>query len=369
MNRVLAFLALVAVLACSGIADAHMLSVSHLDVTTTGNGKPVRMELDLALRDLALTIPLDANQDERVTWAELTTAAPATDGLVTKGLQVARGGVPCSSRITGHGVRRYSDGAYATTIIEAKCVSAGALSVRYRVFFDRDPQHRALLTIHQPSGVTTGIASPSSPVVVVGEGSWMATLRSFVVEGVHHILAGYDHLAFLLLLLLPSVLVRSGSTWQRAPNGREAAVAVAKVVTAFTLAHSITLTLATLGLVAPAARYTEAAIAASVLLTALNNLRPVVTRYLAGLAFGFGLIHGFGFAGALLELGLPPGSRAAALVGFNLGVELGQLMIVAPVLPLLYLLARTHAYRTWIMPLLSGLIGVLAAFWLVQRLA
>lgn len=350
-------------------AHAHMLSVSHLDVTVAASADPVRLELDLAIRDLALTVPLDANHNEQVTWSELQAANPAIDSLVAQGLEVFRGGTSCQSRITGHGLRRYDDGAYSTTLIEAQCAGAGALSVRYGVFFDRDPQHRALLTIHQPSGVTTGIAGPANPVVAIGDGSWPSTLRSFVAEGVHHILAGYDHLAFLLLLLLPSVLVRNGRTWAEAPNGHDTAIAVAKVVTAFTLAHSITLTLATLGLVTPAARWTEAAIAASVLLTALNNLKPVVTRYLPALAFSFGLIHGFGFAGALLELGLPSGSRAAALVGFNLGVELGQLMIVAPVLPLLYLLARTRAYRMWIMPLLSAAIAVLAGWWLVQRLS
>lgn len=369
MNRVLVLLLFVATLLVASPAQAHMLSVSHLDVTVGGNADPVRLELDLAVRDLALTIPLDADHDEQVTWAELQAANPAIDTLVARGLEVLRGGIPCRSRVTGHGLRRYDDGAYSTTLIEAQCASAGALSVRYGVFFDRDPQHRALLTIHQPSGITTGIAGPSNPVVAIGDGSWLSTLRSFVVEGVHHILAGYDHLAFLLLLLLPSVLVRSGRTWAPAPNGHDTAIAVAKVVTAFTLAHSITLTLATLGLVTPAARWTEAAIAASVLLTALNNLKPVVTRYLAALAFSFGLIHGFGFAGALLELGLPSGSRAAALVGFNLGVELGQLMIVAPLLPLLYVLARTRAYRTWIMPLVSGVVAVLAAYWLFQRLS
>lgn len=362
--------ALLLALACAlPPAQAHMLSVSHLDVTVTGTDEPVRLELDLAVRDLALTVPLDADRDEKVTWQELQNANARIDALVTRGLQVLRGGTSCRSTITGHGVRRYDDGAYSTTLIDAQCSGSGALSVRYSIFFDRDPQHRALLTIHQPSGVTTGIAGPSNPIVAIGDGSWLSTLRSFVAEGVHHILAGYDHLAFLLLLLLPSVLVRNGRSWEKAPSGRQTAIAVAKVVTAFTLAHSITLTIATLGLVTPAARWTEAAIAASVLLTALNNLRPVVTRYLAALAFSFGLIHGFGFAGALLELGLPPGSRAAALVGFNLGVELGQLMIVAPVLPLLYLLARTRAYRTWIMPLLSAVIAVLAAWWLFQRLS
>ena len=368
MRRVAALTVLLCAMAC-GAVSAHTLSVSHVDVALADGREPVRIELDLAIRDLALTVMLDANHDEQVTWAELDAVRPALDTLVTRGLRVMRGGAPCTSRITGRGLRNYDDGAYATTVIEARCTGTGALALDYRIFFDRDPQHRALVTVRGADGVSTAIAGPSSPTVVVGGGSWFDTLRGFVVEGVHHILAGYDHLAFLLLLLLPSVLVRGANGWEPSGSGRDTALAVARVVTAFTLAHSITLTLATLGLVTPATRWTEAAIAASVLITALNNIRPVVTRRLAGVAFLFGLIHGFGFAGALLELGLPRGSRAAALVGFNLGVEFGQLLVVAPVLPLLYALARTRVYRVALMQAFSAVIAVLAAWWLVQRLA
>jgi hypothetical protein len=141
------------------------------------------------------------------------------------------------------------------------------------------------------------------------------------------------------------------------------------VVTAFTLAHSLTLSLAALGWVVPASRWIEAAIAASVLLAALNNLRPVATRRLWVIAFGFGLIHGFGFAGALTELGLPTGARLACLVGFNLGVEIGQLAVVALVLPVLFALRHRAVYVRALMPAASLGIAALAGMWCVQRLA
>jgi hypothetical protein len=139
-------------------------------------------------------------------------------------------------------------------------------------------------------------------------------------------------------------------------------------VTAFTLAHSITLSLAALGWITPASRWIEAAIAASVLLAALNNLLPVVNKRLWVMGFAFGLIHGFGFAGALSELGLPTGARLQALVGFNLGVEIGQLAVVAMVLPLLFVMRTKPWYAKICMPLASLVIACLAVWWLYLRL-
>ena len=143
---------------------------------------------------------------------------------------------------------------------------------------------------------------------------------------------------------------------------------VIRLVTAFTLAHSITLSLAVLGWVRPASLWIEAGIAASVLLAAVNNLKPLVIRRLWLVTFGFGLLHGFGFAGALLQVGLPDRSRLSALLGFNVGVELGQLAVVAVLLPVLFVLGRKVWYPRWVMGLLSALVAVLAAYWLFERL-
>ena len=164
-----------------------------------------------------------------------------------------------------------------------------------------------------------------------------------------HIWAGFDHILFLLSLLLPAVLVPSADfrrgVGRRSRASETAFWDVLKVVTAFTVAHSITLSLATLGVVSLPSRLVESAIAASVVLAALNNIRPVVHGGRWIIAFCFGLIHGFGFASVLADLGLPQGSLLLALVAFNLGVELGQLAIVAVFLPLAYALRDTLFYR------------------------
>ena len=141
-----------------------------------------------------------------------------------------------------------------------------------------------------------------------------------------------------------------------------------RVVTAFTAAHSITLTLATLGYVSLPSRWVESAIAASVVLAALNNVVPVFHGRRWMVAFGFGLIHGFGFASVLSDLGLPRDALALALVGFNLGVECGQLAIVALFLPLAFGLRRSWFYRRLVMAGGSLVIAALAAVWLCERL-
>jgi hypothetical protein len=143
---------------------------------------------------------------------------------------------------------------------------------------------------------------------------------------------------------------------------------VFKIVTAFTVAHSLTLSLAALKMVTLPSRWVESAIAASVLLAALNNIRVIVRGRLWLVAFAFGLIHGFGFANVLTELGLPRQTLLLALVGFNLGVEAGQLAIVSLFLPLAFAVRRSLFYQKGVVRIGSILIAIVAARWLMERL-
>ncbi|GHA72614.1 HupE/UreJ family protein [Cognatilysobacter bugurensis] len=355
-------------LAASGFANAHTVSMSHVDIAVEGEDAPVRMELDVAVRDLALSIPLDADRDERVTWGELQDAQPAIQRLVEQGVVVSSGGRACTLEPSGLGVRRYEDGVYAHLPYTADCPGGGALQLDYSLMRERDPQHRALVNLRRGGKTSVAIARDEPlvfDVALARRSGWVDYLR----EGVHHILIGYDHLAFLLSLLLPAALLRERGAWRPVAGWRESIGPVVGIVTAFTVAHSITLTLAALGWVTPSSRWVEAAIAGSVLLAALNNVRPIVTRRLWVVGFMFGLIHGFGFAGALGELGLPTRERLAALVSFNVGVELGQIAVVAAALPLLIAVRDRRWYARWAMPALSIAIAALAGYWLWERLA
>jgi hypothetical protein len=181
-------------------------------------------------------------------------------------------------------------------------------------------------------------------------------------------LKGYDHILFLLTLLLPAVVLFRNGQWQPRESLRDALLDVLKVVTAFTLAHSLTLSLAVNGLVHLPSRVVESGIALTVLLGAVNNLFPLVRERRWVVAFAFGLIHGMGFASVLTDLGLADWNLALALVGFNLGVEVGQLAIVLLFIPVAFGLRGTRFYRVAFMPAGAVVIGVAAAYWLAIRL-
>ena len=173
---------------------------------------------------------------------------------------------------------------------------------------------------------------------------------------------------FLLCLLLPAVLQRSVSgRWEGTSNLTGALLAVVWIATAFTFAHSLTLALATFGIVRVSTSVIEPLIALTIVITALNNVWPVVTRRLVAIAFLFGLIHGFGFAEVLAPLSLPRSELGWALLGFNLGVETGQLAIVGGAFAVLATLRRWPGYTRWILRLGSLLIATVAILWFVER--
>jgi HupE / UreJ protein len=252
----------------------------------------------------------------------------------------------------------------------ADCPAAGQIfQVGYDLLFDLDPQHRGLLRVEANGQTHTAVLSPSQKIwrLEAGTVSWLRTFLDYFNEGVWHIWTGFDHILFLCALLLPAVLSYQAGKWKGVVEFGEAFRNVVKIVTAFTLAHSITLSLAVLGFISLPSRIVESAIALSVIAAALNNLRPVVQSRLWMVAFGFGLVHGLGFANVLTELGLPADALAVALVSFNLGVEAGQLAIVCMILPLAYLCRHSRLYSRVILGLGSLAIVTVAFVWLLER--
>jgi hypothetical protein len=164
------------------------------------------------------------------------------------------------------------------------------------------------------------------------------------------------------------VFIFAGGQWLPATRFRDTFWDVFKVATSFTVAHSITLSLAALSVIALPSRLVESTIALSVVLAALNNIWPLVHGRRWTVAFGFGLIHGFGFASVLADLGLPRDVLLLALVGFNVGVELGQLAIIAAFLPVAYAMRGSWAYRRLVFVGGSATIALIAAVWMVERM-
>jgi len=365
MIRLLALLASAFLLAP---AYAHKASDAYL--TIERDGRTLHGQWDIALRDLDNALGLDVDGDGDIVWGEVRAREADIAAYALPRLQVSSGGERCTLAPTRWLVDRHTDGAYAVMQFDGACAQAGpTLALDYRLFEGLDPQHRGLLNFVENGQSRSVVFSADAPHRIVGgdSGGAFAQFATYLNEGVWHIWTGFDHILFLLSLLLPAVLVRDTRGWRSAQSFRSAFVDVAKVVTAFTLAHSITLTLAALSIVVLPSRLVEAGIALSVVLAALNNLFPVVAdgRWLA--AFGFGLLHGFGFAGALHDLGLPAGSLALSLAGFNLGVEAGQLAIVMLFLPLAFVLRSTWAYRRMVFAGGSTAIAKVAAVWFVER--
>jgi hypothetical protein len=352
-------------------AQAHKPSDSYLTLRVAGSA--VDGQWDIALRDLDHALGLDGDQDGRITWGEVRAKREAIAAYALARLRLASGSAPCPLRFKELLIDDHSDGAYAVLRFTAACRSTPqALGVDYRLFFDLDPQHRGLLHLESRGASRAAIFGIEQPgqSFALGEASHWQQFFDYVLEGVRHIGTGFDHLLFLLSLLLPAVLIRPvwhRQGWQPVAGFGTAFLEVVRVVSAFTAAHSLTLALAALHIVSLPARWVESAIALSVVLAALNNLWPLVYERRWVIAFLFGLIHGFGFASVLVDLGLPPGSLLLALLGFNLGVELGQLAIVGLFFPGAFLLRATRLYQRVFVATGSFAIVLIAALWLVQR--
>lgn len=363
-------------------AQAHKASDAYLRVDDrTG----LSLQLSLALKDLDAALALDQDTNGELTWGEVRARLDEVLGWIGDGVQVRRTDThACPARWRFESLERRSDGPYLRASAQPDCGS-GATHIDYRLMQGVDPTHRVIVAGQLGGQAVAGVIAPErqprlalaglradtgEAAAVVGSAApgpatpgrgWQA-LAQFFSEGVHHLLTGYDHVAFLLALLLPIRLVGA----QRAPHALRALV---RTVTGFTVGHSITLGLATWGLIEASGAWVEPAIAASIGISAALNLRPLPGLRSDVLALGFGLVHGLGFSGILLESGVAAPLLPWALAGFNLGVECGQLLAVGS-----WLLAQWALARWWVphhprlVRLGSWALIALALFWVGQRL-
>lgn len=350
------------------IAAAHKPSDSYL--TLELGEAAVSGRWDIALRDLDYAIGLDGDGDGVLTWGEVRRRHTAVAEYALARLSLTRDGQPCRLTAQPQLLADHVDGPYTVLRFSTDCAAtAGPLRLRYRLLFDLDPSHRGLVRLNYPDATRTAVLAPQRPSLLlepVARGRW-AQLLDYWREGVWHIWIGFDHILFLLALLLPTVVSRRRGRWQVAHNLTQVLLEVAAVVSAFTVAHSITLGLAATGWVDLPSRWVETAIAATVVLAALNNLYPLVEGKRWLIAFLLGLIHGFGFAGVLADLGLPNDALLWALAGFNLGVECGQLAIVLLFVPLAFAGKHTWIYRRGALQFGSLAVAAVAGVWLFER--
>ena len=356
-------------------AQAHKASDAYLQIDSNERGTTVRW--DIALRDLDAALGLDANDDGQLSWGELKAAWPRIETYAMSRFSIAGCTLTLAPTPNNPALERRNDGAYAVLQLASGCTLTQPPAITYTLFREIDPTHRGIakvqlagqalaLSLLDPTQATVAASAPigAATTALAPTGAW-----GFLREGVHHILSGYDHVLFLLCLLLPSVMRRTPQGWRPVGTLAQAVWPVIGIVSAFTLAHSITLGLAAMKLVSLSPAFIEPAIALTIILAALDNVWPIFPVRRVVVTFCFGLIHGFGFAGALSELNLPTAEFAWALLQFNAGLELGQLLIVVGATALLFALRDGTHYRAWVIrggSLAAMLIGVL---WLIERVA
>jgi len=325
MSRAAIHLALALVIAGAVAASAH----------TGGTTGYASITVDRGAVRYSLTLPSSALTSDLADALRLAQSGSARSreqllDLIRTRIVLQAGGTRCEP---GPGALQPApvDSPTVTMSVDFACGPAvKELSVQDDIFDALGPDHHTLAKIETPSGTQQFAFAPDSRqarFAVDDTGSGARATGSFFMLGIEHILTGYDHLLFLLALLLPGGGLLS----------------LVKIITAFTIAHSVTLTLAVLQVVTLPDRLIEAVIALSIACVAAENLffKPMISRRWL-VSFGFGLVHGFGFSSALRELGLPRHGLLLSLFGCNAGVEVGQALVIVVCLPLLLLLRRTR---------------------------
>ena len=344
-------LALAAMPAC-----AHDAGVSSSEISV--NGRVVAIEINALARDYekAANVRISEARSGSVNAVALAVMAPALLGYVRSHVEVLSGDVPCKP---DEGKALPAD-THVTVTLVWSCADSGALRYRLSLFRDVDPSAQHLVSLKTETGEQDFVLDKNTPELTLSGAvpSTFEVARRFLAAGVEHIFLGYDHIAFLIAIIL-----WASRLWP-----------VVKAVTAFTVAHSITLSLAALDVVRIPSAIIEPAIAASIVYVAAENFttRDADKRWRE--TFLFGLLHGFGFASALEELGLPREKLITALAAFNCGVEIGQVVIVATAFGLL------SAFDRWQISKASGpvrspafvhavsfAIVVLGSYWFVSR--
>ncbi len=332
-----------------GLASAHEVGLSRGEYRLRGSA--LQAELTFARGELLELLPaLDADKDRELSAADLSTGWGALQGAVGSLLSVSTDGGPCAGELRDaklveeDGVAVQASfacgGSPARASVELVMLQALAHGHRHiaRASFGEETKEAVLLRSAGTLEVGTGGAEGSA-------------VGAMFASGVSHILGGLDHLVFLFALILIGGRLRG----------------LLATITAFTVAHSLTLGLAVLGIWAPSPTFVEPLIALSVAYVGLENffVKSADRRWL--ITFPFGLVHGFGFAGALGELAVPKDQLVPALVSFNVGVELGQLAVLAVVLPLLLWARRSEWFRVYGVRGLSSVVVLLGLGWFVLR--
>lgn len=377
--------------------SAHKSGDAYLNVSGNSAGT-IELRFVMALKDWDTAEPgLDADDNRQLSWAEVQQALPALRQRTAQELDVICGQRTLSLDWQFEGLERRTDGAYTLFRAQAVCPVASQLSYRFRLMSALDPTHRLLVSEQRDGRDSLTVLSGETPLALVAgpnpnisasvndpaarsgqrAGSGAGVFPMFFREGLLHLFAGYDHMAFLLALILPLTLrsqerqmptTSPGIVNWRAPDAPTVGLyELITIVTCFTLGHSLTLALAVIGGLSVDSQWVEPLIALSIAVSALMNLGWLRQWHRRWVAIGFGLIHGLGFSSSLQALQSGSASTFWALAGFNLGVEAGQLFLVLIWCAVTYVLDRRRVRRGWLVPAGSWSLFVAGLVLAIQR--
>lgn len=374
LTAVLCALALTLLAALPSSATAHVIGQSYLYLQVTESDVTGRFEI--ALKDLNPALGLSGTPRE-ITKENVRDHEEFLRDYVSRNIVITANGKPLdinfldTDKPVGVGYVRlpFDLSGYETVPTQ--------LTFEYSILFDEDPSHMGFVLIESNWATGTfnneaGISLTFSPddrsdtLDLTTKGRWKGFV-AVIRLGMEHIWGGVDHILFLIALLLPAVMKREEGRWVPVDSFGPALLNVIKIVTAFTVAHSVTLSLAALGVIELPSRLVEVIIAVSIAIAAFDILRPVFHSKIWLVVLGFGLFHGFGFAGALSEMGVFGEYVWLPLLAFNLGVEIGQVVVVAIVFPILFLLRRFWLYPKLIMPAGAVFLIAISLAWVIER--
>ncbi len=345
---------------------SHTTSTSYLNLNLTNQF--ITGTWQVSLNDIHLVLGLDSNDDSKLIWSELKAQQQEIMLELNRSIKLTSANTRCEFFQSKLMIDRRASIVFLSIPFKTDCLSSVHFDIRYNFLFEQDAFHKNIVSISNTNNTSIAILSSSNRDYQYNNLSKnsLSHFFEFIVQGIIHVLIGLDHVLFVICLLLSATLLVN---YQNTPKPKVKSLLsnTFKLVTAFTIAHSITLILAATKTFSLSPNIIEPVIALSVIVLAMLNLLPRKNYRHWPIVFIFGLIHGFGFAFVLNDIALPTGSLISSLFGFNLGVELGQLIIVLSILPVLYLMYAKKYYQQLIIPACSVLIAAIGLFWFVQR--
>ena len=381
MKAYLSFIGATLFLLLSNVAPANAHTAEQTYVFLQVNDQNITGRFEMAVGDINLALGTDFDPDKRPTPMELEPHKATIEKYFREHVAFAMDGAPLSFETDDFETANanYINYVLIPFSFARFDTAPQSMEVRFDVLFDIKPSHRNLLVIEQNWATGTymdeaNIAlsfAPSSATQTLDltGGSPFQGFMGMVKLGTHHIWIGIDHILFLIALLLPSVLRREEGEWRWQPVEKfsTALIHLVKIVTVFTIAHTITLSLGVLGIVDMPSRLIESIIAISIAVAALDIVVPIFRKRIWWVIFIFGLFHGLGFASVLSDFGLPPNYLATSLIGFNLGVEIGQVVVVCLIFPFLYLVRDLALYRVVAIRAGAAALISVSLYWFIER--